>query len=190
MEQTRSAMVTAAAALAAHPRCSADELRDSPGVTKRRLLRWGALVAVAAVAILGALTAAGIWCPWSFLRFGGGSSESTNHRHLEAVKCLEVAEPVTGGNGRLAWRTTHRITSPARIAAIRDYLSAHRSGWQENIFTSDTSHRMFRACDGAESRPRFILGAETLGVYPSKNWSRPLCRRDRAKLHELIRPEA
>jgi hypothetical protein len=158
-------------------------------VTRRRLLRAAFVVTLAGVAITAGLTLAGVWCPWSFVRFGGGYWESNGHETLANVACLEVAQPVVTDT-RLAWRPTHRLTSPARIAAIRNFLEAHKSGWQENIFTGDTPRQMFRACDGEESRRAFVLGEETLGSQPSKNWSRPLCRRDQGKLRELLAPEA
>ena len=151
-------------------------------------MRAALIAIVTGVSLTTALTVAGVWCPWSFVRFGGGYWES-GHEALANVACLEVAQPVVT-DGRLAWQPTHRLTSPTRIAAIRSFLEAHKSGWQENIFSADTPRQMFRTCEGEEWRRAFVLGEETLGSQPSKNWSRPLCRRDQARLRELLAPEA
>jgi hypothetical protein len=101
-----------------------------------------------------------------------------------------VTDTPPAGQGCHAVQASHRLKSRERIAAIEAFLSAHSDGWQENIFSNDDVRRSFRTCEGDEMRPRFVVGTETLGVQPSKNWSRPLCRRDRDRIEHLLLPEA
>jgi len=161
-------------------------------VTRRLLFRACLTLIAAVVLITTALTAAGVWCPWSFIRFGGGYWRLSQQRSgLSGVQCLEVTGPDEVRQGNiLSWQVTHRLTSADRIAGIREFLADHSSGWQENILSGDTVRQTFRACDGDEWRPRFMVGAETLGVQPSKSFSRPLCRRDRARIEQLLVPES
>jgi hypothetical protein len=111
----------------------------------------------------------GSWWSYVFLRvFGSGFGES-----MEA-----------------AWPVSHQITSVACVTAITAFVSAHSGGWQENIFATDTPRQAFRRCDAPREGQWLVVGDETLGITHSKNFSRPLCRRDREQLMQLLQPES
>ena len=152
------------------------------------ILRGGLVAILVLTAAVWALSAIGVWCPWAVLRFGGTYTSQVDSQ-LRRVECIEVTGPWRSRSAGPGWAVRYRLTSPARLAALREFLAARRYGWQENILSSDSTVASFRACDAAEWSPRFLVGTSSLGVTPSKNWSRPLCRRDRERLLELLQPD-
>jgi hypothetical protein len=160
-------------------------------VKARRVALGCGAVAAASAFVAAVLTAAGVWCPYSYVRFGGGWWRLDGDKALAGATCFAVSSGEALREApETSWPVTHRITSGARVSDIRAFVSAHSGGWQENIFASDTPRQAFRACDAAAGGQWFVLGDETLGITQSKNYSRPLCRRDRKELQRLLQPES
>jgi hypothetical protein len=141
------------------------------------------LIGLAAI-LIGVVVAswAGYICPVAVVRFAPYVDTLTSEQMLTGASCLEVLDPTNA--------IRFRITDARRIREVQRFLLEHSRWWGEHVFSWEFQpiEVAFRACGGAESSPKFTVGAARLGLEPGKGLARPLCRRDHDKLIGLLSP--